>query len=266
MRPVVPHVYLISRPSFDWPEIMRYLEAVGGQEWGQRIADLQGEVSHGETLIEFMGRMCYRSWAPGLNPNVTKVRQDKEAYLRNIIESAHGSVLEHANYGFVFHNVSRVFTHELVRHRAGTAISQESMRYVRLDDIPFEHPEFVQKTKSPRVRNAAEAVLAASEHFMKVATEEMHLDDPSLPFHEKKVITSAMRRYAPDGVATSIGWTANVRAIRHVLEVRTSLGAEEEIRRVFDSVGLLIRQEVPSLFVDFQRDENGVWSTTNHKV
>src|SRR3954470_18901298 len=59
-----------------------------------------------------MGRMCYRSWAPGLNPNVTRVRADSTAYLENILRSAHGSVLEHANYSFVFHNVSRVFCYD----------------------------------------------------------------------------------------------------------------------------------------------------------
>ena len=84
--------------------------------------------------MEFGGRLCYRSWEPGLNPNVTKVRTDQDEYLRNILKQKHGSVLEHISYSFVFHNVSRVLTHELVRHRAGTAISQESMRFVRLDD------------------------------------------------------------------------------------------------------------------------------------
>ena len=72
----------------------------------------------------------------GLNKNVSKVRTDHDEYLRNILKQRHGSVLEHVTYSFVFHNVIRVLTHELVRHRPGVAISQESMRFVRLDDIP----------------------------------------------------------------------------------------------------------------------------------
>ena len=64
---------------------------------------------------------CYRSWEPGLNPNVRKVPvKDQEAYLQNILKQQHGSVLEHAAASrFVLHNVSRVFTHEIVRHRPG---------------------------------------------------------------------------------------------------------------------------------------------------
>jgi len=60
------------------------------------------------------------------------VRSDRREYFENLLRSAHGSVLEHAGYSFALRNVSRVFTHELVRHRAGSAFSQESLRYVRL--------------------------------------------------------------------------------------------------------------------------------------
>src|SRR5215831_6184472 len=199
MYDVSPQVFLIARPTVDWPAVERYLEAVGGMEWRTRVAAL-GERADGESLIEFMGRMCYRSWAPGLNPNVTQVRRDSAAYLLNVLTSGHGSVLEHASYSFVFHNVSRVFTHELVRHRAGTAVSQESMRYVRLTDIPFEHPAFVQE--DPALLDAANELLFRSEEFLRLATEKTGITEDGVPFHRKKEITSAMRRYVPDGVAT----------------------------------------------------------------
>jgi thymidylate synthase (FAD) len=192
------------------------------------------------------------------------VRRDSAAYLLNVLASGHGSVLEHAQYTFIFHNVSRVFTHELVRHRAGVAISQESMRYVRLEDIPFEHPAFVRE--DPALLDAANELLARSEEFLRLATEKTGIEADGVPFHRKKEVTSAMRRYIPDGVATSIGWSANVRAIRHTLELRTAPGAEEEIRRVFDRVGQLMAEELPALFADFTRAEDGTWSTEHRKV
>src|SRR5262245_24717498 len=108
-----------------------YLEAVGGTAWLDRLDGADGSGESAETLIEFAGRLCYRSWEPGLNPNVRKIRTDRGEYFENLLASGHGSVLEHANFTFVFHHVSRVFTHELVRHRAGSAFSQESLRYVR---------------------------------------------------------------------------------------------------------------------------------------
>src|ERR671931_1177762 len=101
-----------------------YLGDVGGESWlDLRLADGEDAANPGELLVEFAGRACYRSWEPGLNPNVSKVRTDQREYFENLLRSAHGSVLEHANYTLVFRNASRVFTHELVRHRAGSAFS-----------------------------------------------------------------------------------------------------------------------------------------------
>ena len=262
MREVTPAVFLIARPTIDWEGVGRYLEAVGGQAWLDRVD--RSDLPAGEQLAEFMGRLCYRSWAPGLNPNVTKVREDSSLYLLNILRSGHGSVLEHVNYSFVFHNVSRVFTHEVVRHRAGTAISQESLRYVRLTDLPFEHPDYVRE--NPALLDAANELLASMERFQELTVAATGIDQDGVDFHTKKTITSAARRYAPDGVATSLGWTANVRALRHVIASRTEPGAEIEIRRVFDQVAEIMVKELPALFADFTRDDEGTWRPDNHKV
>src|SRR5664279_1394951 len=115
MRQTAPEVFLISRPAIDWSELNRYLTAVGAPKWAS-TARAEG-FPDGQRLVEIMGRLCYRSWAPGLNPNVSRVRTSHPAYMANLLASGHGSVLEHANYTFVFKDVSRVFTHELVRHR-----------------------------------------------------------------------------------------------------------------------------------------------------
>src|SRR5271165_6017119 len=140
MHPTIPAVFLIARPSIDVEGMRGYLRDVGGEAWlAGRLGEVQdpSELNAGELIVEFGGRACYRSWEPGLNANVTRVRTDQREYFANILRSAHGSVLEHANYSFVLRNVSRIFTHELVRHRAGSAFSQESLRYVRLTDIGF---------------------------------------------------------------------------------------------------------------------------------
>lgn len=263
-REVAPRVFLIARPALDVDELTRYLRVVDGEEWVRRLpAEHQAPI--GERLIEFMGRLCYRSWRIGLNPNITKIRTDRAEYLTNIIRSGHGSVLEHAYYTFVFHDVSRVFTHELVRHRVGTAVSQESLRYVRLTDVPFEHPEFIRR--DPALQDAANRLLAQVEDLQRMIAEKTGLDgDDLLSFHERKQITSGARRYVPDGVATSVGWTANVRTLRHVIELRTARAAEYEMRRVFDRVARIMVRELPLLFSDFTRDDDGTWTTQHSKV
>src|SRR5690606_37298422 len=151
----------------------------------------------------------------------TKVREDSGEYLTNILRSKHGAVLEHAQFTFDFDQVSRVFTHELVRHRAGVAISQESLRYVRLTDIGFRIPEvlnrndltvphYVEGDGGWEQRSFREELISIVEHleeFQRSAAEAFGLDDEGVPFHVKKEITSALRRLAPIGLSTGMVWS-----------------------------------------------------------
>ena len=262
MHETTPKVFLIARPSIDLEGMRGYLQDVGGEAWlTRRLAESRASPNAGELLVEFAGRACYRSWEPGLNPNVSKVRTDQREYFANILRSAHGSVLEHANYSFALRNCSRVMTHELVRHRAGSAFSQESLRYVRLADIGFRVP--------PALEPARERVLAIVEQleeFQRSAAEELGIDREGVPFHIKKEVTSALRRVAPIGLSTDIIWTANVRTLRHVIEMRTAPGAEEELRLVFDRVAAIMQAEAPGLFQDFARHADGAWVPQFHKV
>lgn len=269
MKHVNHEVYLIARPQIDYDAVAEYLYTVSGERWLEkldtgRLDDDGAPVLSPESLVEFAGKMCYRSWEPGLNPNVKKVRDDHAEYLRNILKSGHGSVLEHANFTFVIHNVSRVFTHELVRHRPGTAVSQESMRFVRLDELPFWFPDWALADEE--LMRRATALLANMEYFQHWMAEHFQLDDEGVPFHEKKHKTSFMRRFAPDGVATGIVWTANIRALRHVIEMRTAAGAEEEIRLVFGMIANIMRSEAPALFGDYHVNDDGEWVSGWRKV
>lgn len=262
MRETSPNVYLIARPSVDVEGMREYLMDVGGDSWSERRLEREAEsINPAQLLVEFAGRVCYRSWEPGLNPNVTRIREQQDEYLQNLLRSLHGSVLEHANYTFVFRNVSRVFTHELVRHRAGSAFSQESLRYVRLREIGFRVPEALEP-----IRDDVINIVEQLEEFQVSAAEKLGLDDDGISFAIKKEVTSALRRLAPLGLSTDIVWTANVRTLRHVIEMRTSPGAEEELRSVFDKVAEMMCREAPSLFQDFSRDDDGTWVPEFRKV
>ncbi len=262
MHETQPAVYLIARPSVDADGMRAYLADVGGESWLQRRLDESGGAPNGgELIVEFGGRACYRSWEPGLNPNVTRVRTDQKEYFGNILRSAHGSVLEHANYSFALRNVSRVFTHELVRHRAGSAFSQESLRYVRLTDIGFRVPPALEP-----VRDQVLSIVEQLEEFQVTAAKELGIDEDGIPFHVKKEVTSALRRLAPIGLSTDIIWTANARTLRHVIEMRTADGAEEELRIVFDQVARMMQDEAPGLFQDFERQDDGSWVPEHRKV
>jgi thymidylate synthase (FAD) len=260
VRETSPSVHLIARPSVDLGGMRGYLERAGGASWLERRLSEEGGVD-AELLVEFAGRACYRSWEPGLNPNVTRVRADQREYFANLLASAHGSVLEHASWTFAFRDVSRVFTHELARHRAGSAFSQESLRYVRLTDLGFRIPEALEP-----VREQVVAIVEQLEEVQASLAETLDLDAEGVPFAVKKEVTSALRRLAPLGLSTDIVWTANARTLRHVVEMRTDPAAEEELRLVFGMVAEAMAREAPGLFQDFTRRDDGAWVAEHRKV
>jgi len=57
-----------------------------------------------------------------------------------------------------------------------------------------------------------------------------------------------------------------VRTLRHVIEMRTAEGAEEELRIVFDQVARVMQSEAPGLFQDFERQDDGSWVPEHRKV
>ena len=220
-----------------------------------------------EKIIEFYGRLCYESWdaESTSNNNITRIRNNSKDYLLNILKSGHGSVLEHAWLNFIFSDVSRIFTHELVRHRVGVAISELSHRFYRNNDrtnrygMPLvqEQIDLFEKDASVSLTESND-ILHIFEHYTDVIHENSInlakgvFDINSLPFAQKKKITSLLRRLAPSGMATDIGWSTNIRSLRHIIESRTNRHSEYEIRKVFAEVAEMVQQKYPLLFGDYK--------------
>jgi len=268
---IEPKVYLIGETRLIENPVMdldgkpigfdEYLDYIGAPNW---ITDAK---SDSEELAEIMGRLCYRSFAPGLNPNVTKVREGNEKYLEHVIGVNHGSILEHSSVNFLFQDVSRVYTHELVRHRPGTAISQESLRFVRLDKINFWLPTCIAKDEYAKAKFTE--ILELLEETQLDLANHFGLDNEGVNFDFKKEVTSAMRRIAPIGLATAIGWSCNMRSLRHIIEMRTNRHAEEEIRLVFNQVATICRERYPNFFADYNVEQvkgYGEWTTKSRKI
>ena len=261
MRRVEPAVFLVGESKLDSTEIRRFLKSIKAEDW----YDKNLETGDGSAMLtEIMGRLCYKSWKPGLNLNVTKIRKGNAEYIGNILKQKHGSVLEHGSTNWILNDVSRAFTHEAVRHRAGCAYSQESLRYVRMDDFGIWLPK--DPVLTPELVKACEDQIGQNEMFCGWLSKQLGLDDPKTPFSFKKKWTSFVRRFAPQGMATAIGVTINFRALRHVIEMRTSEGAEVEIRLVFDKIARIAKEKWPALMQDFEPNEKGEWVPENRKV
>lgn len=266
-------IFNIARMQVDRDEVRRWLDHIGATEY-----EIPDEAVHSNPaiLVALAAKRCYMSFEPGLNPNVTKVRRDMVEYFDNILGSRHGSVLEHAVYSFALEGVSRVFTAEMNRHRAGWAISEGSLRFIRFDkDLAWWLPT------SLRPNNDDDSELAArKEQTIEIFREAFGQQEASYGellkvwdmqeghhlFHYKKVVTSYLRRIVGMGVATGGVWTGNIRALRHVISMRATEGAEEEIFHVFSRIAKIMVEKEPLMFSDFEEDASGFWSPKNWKV
>lgn len=218
------------------------LSALGVGGWHTDAA------SDAEELVEIAGKSCYMSFSTDLNKNLTKVgtRSNFEYVQESIIGTKHGSVLEHAYMTFYFMNVSRVFTHEMVRHRAGCSYSQTSGRYVRTDEISYWLPQEIRGTTAEAFFHAA---FAMQEKWMRALTKAFDMDNLK-DFARKKKLTSAFRRLLGNGQSNHIVVTCNHRALRNIIEQRSSQHAEEEMRLVFGKVFEIVSERYPSLYSD----------------
>lgn len=135
-------VFNIGRTVVDKEEVARWMKHIGAGEFEIPPDEV---VTNPALLIALAGKRCYMSFVEGLNPNVNQIRKDYVAYFDNILKSGHGSVLEHSVFNFAIEGVSRVFTAEMNRHRAGWAISEGSLRFIRFgENVPYWEPDSIQ--------------------------------------------------------------------------------------------------------------------------
>lgn len=227
-----PSIYVVGRPSKDDLGIGTFL-ADHGLAW-----DPDPMLSDGQELVEMAGRVCYMSFGKG--------RKNNKEYLANILESRHGSVLEHAVWNFVFTGISRSLTHELVRHRAGWAYSQLSQRYVDESETAFVMPPAIHDG-TQKMRDIWQVSMRRElEAYLMLVGE---LEASGL---KRKQAREAARSVLPNATETKIFASANARAIRHFLEMRGSLHADAEIRNLALALLPIMQAEAPNIFGDYE--------------
>ena len=239
---IKPQAFLIAETQAYIPGIVAALDTLGVQNWNSDATD------DAALLTEFAGKSCYMSFDTSLNQNLTRTggRTNHEYVQQQIVGQGHGSVLEHSTVTFFLVNVSRVVTHEIVRHRAGAAYSQTSGRYVRSDKVAMYLP-----TDIAAVPEAVEIFERAIKQMEQNATDlALVTGIEGRSFGIKKKLTSAFRRIIGNGQANHIVVTMNHRAWRHVVAMRTDPSAEEEIRVVFAEVSRQLRARYAAIYAD----------------
>ena len=159
----------------------------------------------------------------------------------------HESVFEHSSMTVEFNNVSRGFTHELVRHRIAS-FTQESTRYVDESDFNVVIPPTRDgSSKIVELELPNETKIKVSFDDWVNLNEQMYRELRKADWSPEDA-----RQVLPIGIKSQIVLTANFREWRHIFKLRTNPRAHWEIRRVMTNLLQEVKEKVPVIFDDIK--------------
>ena len=209
-----------------------------------------------EKLIAAAAKLCYspvgvEDIMEGLEPQKT------EKFLGMLVDIGHESPIEHVSFTFAVEGVSRVLTHQLVRHRIGCSYSQQSQRYVKLEQFEYIIPPEIEKVpqamalfmkamdEDQQTYNKLVEVLF-KEHYDKL-TAAGKSEKQAKAAAEKSAIEDA-RYVFPNACETKIVFTMTARALMNFFRHRCCQRAQWEIREMSEAMLAQVKAVAPTLF------------------
>jgi len=155
-----------------------------------------------------------------------------EKFLAKLLELGHLSPIEHVSFTFAIEGVSRVLSHQLVRHRIGVSYSQKSQRYVKENQFEYIIP--------PSVKKRPESEKIFRDQMIKIQQAYNEL---------VKVVPAEDARYVlPNATETKLVVTYNARSLYHFFQLRCCHRAQWEIRCLADLMLEEVKKVAPRIF------------------
>jgi thymidylate synthase (FAD) len=248
-----PGVVMLARPRTNVAGLAGFLEGFDPDLGFSTYLDDPTRLSDSSQLCKTAGQVCYASFGPRRTTN-----ENAAAYFERLTSAGHGSVLEHATFSFLLYGISRSVTHELVRHRAGVGFSQISQRYVSGAVLRFvERPEYqgdeeLHRLFEERADRAAAEYEAMAEQLLERQEGGSTMLSADYKTDARKKVQQTARSLLPNETEAPMVFTGNVRALRHIVEMRADAHAESEIRNLAVRIFLCLRQVDPILFGDYE--------------
>jgi thymidylate synthase (FAD) len=266
-----PGVVLLAKPQTNVAGLAGFLEGFDPDLHFTEYLEDPTRLPDSSQLCKTAGQTCYMSFGPKRTTN-----ENAAAYIERLTSAGHGSVLEHASFNFLLYGISRSVTHELVRHRAGAAFSQISQRYVSGSVLRFvERPEYQEDPDlhgqfEERADRAAAEYEAMAELLLERQEGGASMLTADYRTDARKKVQQTARSLLPNETEAPMVFTGNVRALRHIIEMRADAHAESEIRNLALRLFLCLRTVDPILFGDYELGElpDGTYtvSTENRKA
>ena len=182
-------------------------------------------------IVAAAAKICY---SPSGAVEILDGLDDKKisSFLKMLRDSGHLSPFEHVSFTFAIEGISRVATHQLVRHRMAS-YSQQSQRYVGMDGQSCIVPPSVAS-----IPQVAEIFAKQAESAWKCYDE---LVKAGVPKEDARFIL-------PHGAESRIVVTMNARELHHFFALRLCRRAQWEIRELAVRMFVLARKAAPELF------------------
>ena len=186
-----------------------------------------------DAVVAAAARICYRDVAAS---ELLKGEEEKLSsnLIADLFRSGHTSTFEHVSFTFGVDGLSRVASHQLVRHRMAS-FSQQSQRYVKMS----ADPEAV--IIPPSVSKNPEALALFNETAAKSQEAYAKLTAMGIPKEDARFIL-------PHGHSTRLVMTMNARELHHFFSLRLCRRAQWEIHELARKMLILCREKAPVLF------------------
>ena len=197
----------------------------------------------GEQVCGIGARTCTSDKIPTKEDDTSKA-------LKSALSSGHESILEHFTMTFAVSGVSRALTHQLVRHRIGVSYSQQSQRYVNMEEFEYVTPA----SMDDRVIVESYDFFANRDVYTTIRKEYADIMEYLRECYKRMVdagIPEEDARYIlPNACCTNIVITVNARELRHIAEERMCAKAQWEIRELVTKMVKQAKEVAPTLFTD----------------
>lgn len=186
-----------------------------------------------EKIVAQSARLCYSALSvEDLEEKLTNESIIK--LIKKIMKLGHYSVLEHATFTFAIEGISRVTSHQLVRHRLAS-FSQQSQRYVKINKggFPYIVPKSIAKDKK-LAKIFIDAIKKLDEIYQLLLDHNIEAEDA--------------RYILPQAVTTKMIISANARELLHIFELRCCNRAQWEIREAAMNMLKEVKSIAPTIF------------------
>lgn len=192
-----------------------------------------------ELVIANCATTCYDS-----NP---KDIEASRKMIRSLAKAGHEAMIEHAHATFKLSGVSRVLTHELVRHRL-FSFAQRSQRYVKENEETYVTPDVLVNINQDDDR-------------LQIAKQTFDTAMKNAWYAYKTLLECGLkpedaRFVLPNACTTEIIVSGNFREYRNFLKLRLSPRAQWEIRKAANIILDKLYEIAPSCFEDLKNGTN----------